>query len=218
MERILEPELMDDGKRATAYANADFTKSNQNYINQLLSEYSALSGTAVDIGTGPADVAIRLAKANPRLRITAVDGSQPMIQIAQRAVQLEALEPRISLLCARIPGLPLPDHSFDAVLSKDLLHHLPDPTILWIEAKRLVKKGGVIFVMDLMRPENLGQVKQLVSDVTGKADPLVQEDFFNSLCAAFTVDDVTSQVKRAGLNLKIDRVSDRHMLIRGKVI
>jgi ubiquinone/menaquinone biosynthesis C-methylase UbiE len=218
MERVLEPELMDDGRRAEAYARADFSESNQLFVNLVVSDYAALSGSVVDLGTGPGDVMIRLAKASPKLAITAVDGSEPMIRIARSAVQVQALEQRITLLCARLPNLPLPEFGFDVVLSKDLLHHLPDPGVLWAEARRLVKAGGVICVMDLFRPGTLGEVKRLVQEVTGKEDPMLQEDFFNSLCAAFTPEEVTDQIRRAGLKLAVERVSERHMLIRGRVV
>lgn len=217
MERILEPELMNDAQRAQAYARTDFSTSNQLFVNQLVSDYPALSGAVVDLGTGPGDVMIRLAKANPSVSIVAVDGSEAMIRIAKQAVQINHLEPRITLTCARLPGLPLPDGSFDAVLSKDLLHHLPDPNVLWQEARRLAKSRAVLCVMDLFRPETLAEAKQLVQKVTGEADPLVQEDFFNSLCAAFTLDEVKAQVAAAGLPATVERVSDRHIIVRGRV-
>jgi ubiquinone/menaquinone biosynthesis C-methylase UbiE len=217
MERVLEPELMDDAQRAQAYAGADFSKSNQLFVNQLLSDYPALSGIVVDLGTGPGDVVIRLARANPSVTITAVDGSDAMIRIAERMVQAQSLEQRITTLCARLPGLPLPESGFDAVLSKDLLHHLPDPSVLWQEVKRLARSGAVLYVMDLFRPASLAQVKDLVKQVTGDAHPLVQEDFFNSLCAAFTPEEVKAQVAAAGLPAVVERVSERHMVIRGRM-
>jgi ubiquinone/menaquinone biosynthesis C-methylase UbiE len=217
MERVLEPELMDHAQRAQAYARADFATSNQMFVNRLLSDFPGLAGDVVDLGCGPADVMIRLARAKPDLRITAVDGSEPMIQIARSALQVHRLEPAVKLLCARLPGLPLPDGKFDAVLSKDLLHHLPDPSVLWSEARRLGGHRAVISVMDLFRPDTLGDVKRLVQEVTGKEDAFVQEDFFNSLCAAFTPDEVEEQLKAAGLKLAVERVSERHMLVHGRL-
>ena len=38
------------------------------------------------------------------------------------------------------------------MLSKDLLHHLPDPMVLWEEIKRLGRPGAAVYVMDLVRP------------------------------------------------------------------
>jgi hypothetical protein len=42
MERVLEPELMDDGRRAEAYARADFSESNQLFVNLVVSDYAGL--------------------------------------------------------------------------------------------------------------------------------------------------------------------------------
>jgi ubiquinone/menaquinone biosynthesis C-methylase UbiE len=217
MDRVLERELMDDAQRVQAYASADFSASNQLFVNQFLSDYPNLSGSVVDLGTGPGDVVIRLAKAKPALAITAVDGSEAMIRLAEVAIRAQALDRKIVLLCGRIPALPLPDASFDAVLSKDLLHHLPDPKVFWVEARRLARPGGILFVMDLVRPDSLAEAKRMVQEVTGNESPLLQEDFFNSLCAAFTPEEVEDEVRKAGLKLNCSRAGDRHMLIQGRL-
>jgi len=44
---------------------------------------------------------------------------------------------------------------------------------------------------------------------------IVKQDFFNSLCAAFTVEEVRAQLADAGLDLEVSRVSNRHMWIHG---
>ena len=54
-----------------------------------------------------------------------------------------------------------------------------------------------------------------VETVAGNEQPILKEDFYNSLCAAFTVEEVRSQIKQAGLDLDVIQISDRHMLIRG---
>jgi ubiquinone/menaquinone biosynthesis C-methylase UbiE len=114
-----------------------------------------------------------------------------------------------------IPGLPLDERSFDGVLSKYLLHHLPDPTVLWNEARRLGKPGAVIYVMDLIRPATPARAQQIVEVVTPDEHPILQEDFFNSLCAAFTLDEVKTQLRDAGLLLEVVQISSLHMLIKG---
>jgi ubiquinone/menaquinone biosynthesis C-methylase UbiE len=218
MERILEKEIMDDTARAQAYARADFSVSNQWFVDHLWQDFPKLSGQLVDLGTGPGDVVVRAAQANPSLRITAVDGSEAMIRLAELSVRVQRLHTQITLLCARLPGLPLPDHSFDAVLSKDLLHHLPNPDVFWNEAKRLAKPGAALYVMDLFRPDTEAEARRMVAATSSQESPLLQEDFFNSLCAAFTPEEIGEQLKRAGLRLDVTRVSDRHMLIRGRAV
>ena len=215
MERILEPEIMDDAEQALAYAKADFSTSNQWYVDHLLADFPKNLGNVLDIGCGPADVPVRLARAHPTIRITAIDGSAAMLAHAQRTVQASGLQTRISAVHGYIPGLPFDEHSFDAVLSKDLLHHLPDPMVLWSEARRLGRHGAATYVMDLFRPASLDAARNIVEAVAGNEHPILKEDFYNSLCAAFTVEEVRSQIRQSGLELDVIQISDRHMLIRG---
>ena len=215
MDRVREAELMDDEAQSIAYANADFSTSNQMFVDGLLRDFPAHLRTVVDLGCGPADVDIRLARAAPAIGITAVDGSQPMIALAGRAVRDAGLEDRIALLHGVVPGLPLFAHAFDAVLSKDLLHHLPDSSVLWSEISRLGRSGGAVYVMDLVRPATSEAAHRIVDAVAGTEALILRQDFFNSLCAAFTVEEVGGQLRAAGLDLQVAQVSDRHMLIQG---
>jgi ubiquinone/menaquinone biosynthesis C-methylase UbiE len=215
MERILEPEIMEDADQALAYAKADFSTSNQWYVTHLLADFSNNLGNVLDIGCGPADVPVRLARAHPKVRVTAIDGSAAMLALAHKAIEAAGLQNRIATVQGYIPGLPFDEHSFDAVLSKDLLHHLPDPMVLWSEARRLGRRGAAVFVMDLFRPASPEAAKTIVETVAGDEPPILKEDFYNSLCAAFTVEEVRAQIRQAGLDLDVIQISDRHMLIRG---
>lgn len=215
MERVLEPELMDDERQSVAYAKADFSASNQLFVDELIREFPQGVHTAVDIGCGPGDVMIRLARALPGLHITAIDGSAPMITLAREAVRAAGLSARVTLLHGYVPGVALTAHSFDAVLSKDLLHHVPDPSLLWKEIARLARPGALVYVMDLIRPASREEAGRIVDRVAAREDPILQEDFFNSLCAAFTVDELEKQVAAAGLRLAVRQASDRHALVSG---
>ena len=215
MERVLEPELMDDERQSIAYARADFSSSNQFFVDGVINEFPRPLRTAVDIGCGPGDVMIRLARALPDLRITAIDASAPMITLARGAVMTAGLSDRIELVQRYVPGVALKAHSFDAVLSKDLLHHVPDPSVLWKEIARLGRPGAVVYVMDLVRPATPEEARRIVDRVAAREDPILREDFFNSLCAAFTVDELREQVAAAGLDLEVRQASDRHALISG---
>lgn len=215
MERVLEPELMDDELQSIAYARADFSSSNQFFVDGVINEFPRPLRTAVDIGCGPGDVMIRLARALPDLHITAIDASAPMIALARGAVMTEGLSDRIELVQGYVPGVALNAHSFDAVLSKDLLHHVPDPSVLWKEIARLGRPGAVVYVMDLVRPPTPEEAHRIVACVAALEAPILREDFYNSLCAAFTVDELREQVAAAGLDLEVRQASDRHALISG---
>ena len=215
MKRTLEPELMDDEQQSVAYALADFSTSNQFFVDSLVRDFPTHLRDVVDIGCGPADVVIRLARAAPNATITALDGSAPMIALGRAAARAAGVDDRLVLVHTRIPGPPPAPHAFDAVLSKDLLHHLPDPQVLWTEVKRLGRPGAAVYVMDLVRPETPEAARAMVQDGAGSDDPILQRDFYNSLLAAFTLDEVRAQLRETGLELTVVLAGVRHMLIKG---
>src|SRR5688572_23671978 len=98
MERVLEPEVMDDPYQAQAYADADFAEENQWFVDRFMKDYPEITdGHILDLGCGPADIPIRLARALPNCRITGIDASVPMIQLGQEAVKSVGLTHRITL-------------------------------------------------------------------------------------------------------------------------
>ena len=215
MLRQLEPELMDDPDGAAAYARADFSDSNDVFVNAVVPRTTPALRTVLDLGCGPGDLTIRLARALAEVSFTAVDGSAPMIALARAAVSRVGLDDRVTLLEARLQALPLAAGTFDAVLSKDLLHHLPDPAVLWRAVTRLGRPGALVCIMDLVRPATPERARAIVDAVAAHADETLRQDFYNSLLAAFTPEEVRAQLTEAGLDLRVEEVSDRHMLIEG---
>ncbi|EHS49986.1 Methyltransferase type 11 [Rhizobium sp. PDO1-076] len=215
MQRILEPEIMADAEQSLGYADADFSISNQSFVDHVLSNGVHTLHHVIDIGCGPCDVMVRLADACPDIHITAIDGSAAMVDLAREAVRASSHESRIAVIQGYIPGLPLSEYGFDAVLSKDLLHHLPDPMVLWSEIQRLGQTGAAVYVMDLIRPDTPQDADDIVAKVAPDAHAILRQDFYNSLCAAFTLDEVNAQLQQAGLLLQVRHISDRHMLIAG---
>lgn len=217
MQRILEPEVMDDGEQVLAYARADFAASNQWYVNHLVAELPDQLDTVLDLGCGPGDVDIALARTHPTTRITALDASEPMLAQARDRVEAAGLTERITLVHGYLPGVALTEAGFSTVVSKDMLHHLPDPAVLWREALRLGRPGAAIRVMDLVRPATAEAARDIVESVAGGEHPVLKADFFNSLCAAFTPEEVRRQLDAAGLELQVVPAGERHMLVTGNL-
>lgn len=219
MKRLPEPELMEDPEQALAYARADFADVNQGFVDRFRSAFPELTtGSVLDLGCGPADIPIRLARARPGVTITAVDGSDAMLALARKAVADAGLGDRVRLLQARLPGLPLPARSFDAVISNSLLHHLPEPSIFWEEVMRLGKPGAAVLIMDLFRPDSLERAREIVEAASANEAPILKEDFLNSLLAAFTLEEVREQLAASHLSpLRPEIMSERHWLVSGRL-
>ena len=218
MPRVLEPELMDNHEQALAYAKADFEEENQGFVDLFRRSYPDMTeGHVLDLGCGPADIPIRLARALPGCKVTGVDGSTAMIRLAQDAVKAAGLSNRITLRCERFQTLTSQEPA-DAAVSNSLLHHLPNPLQFWYHLKKLVKPGSFVLVMDLLRPES-PEAAQAIVDKYAKDEPaILRRDFYNSLLAAFTEDEVASQLAELNLSrLLIDVPDDRHWVVGGRI-
>lgn len=219
MERVLEPELMDDWAQAEAYAKSDFSVVNNAFVERFIKLFPDFqNGLVLDLGCGPADLTIRFAKAIPYAQMFGIDGSDPMLEFGQNAVVASGLSERIRLLKRHLPEHNLPKQGYHAAISNSLLHHLKNPNDLWQPMSELVRPGAPIFVVDLTRPISSGHARRLIEIHSLPTDPdLMKEDFYNSLCAAFRPEEVRIQLNEVGFpQLHVEVVSDRHMMIYGR--
>jgi SAM-dependent methyltransferase len=222
MKRRPEPELMDTVEQAEAYAGADFTEPNTLFL-RLLEEQrpGGLEGArALDLGCGPADIAIRFLRRYPTACCDALDGSQPMLDLAQADLDRHPdLAPRARLICDKLPSARLEPGVYDLILSNSLLHHLHDPQVLWRSVAALGRPGALVLVMDLMRPASPGWAAALVETYARDATEVLRQDFRNSLLAAFEPGEVVQQLREAGLErvLSVNVVSDRHLAVWGRL-
>lgn len=218
MDRLPEPELMDDPAQAYAYAHADFSEPHQRFVTLFAEEFPGLDvrGRVLDLGCGAADVTLRFARAFPHCTIDAVDGAEPMLQHAQELIARAGMQSRIHLVHQRLPALQLAAHSYGTIISNSLLHHLHDPGMLWSAINTHACDGAAIFVLDLLRPASVEQARALVDQYAHDAPDILKRDFFNSLRAAFHADEIRTQLHHCRLPyLRVRVVSDRHLLISG---
>jgi ubiquinone/menaquinone biosynthesis C-methylase UbiE len=218
MKRLLEPELMEDESQVKAYAEADFEIPHNAFIERLKSFIgpSGFDGTALDLGCGPGDISFRFAKAFPLSKVHAVDGSQTMLNYAKSALT-PALAERISFIPGLLPDVSLPRAGYEIIFSNSLLHHLPDPQTLWHSVKKYSKPGARIIVMDLLRPADIKDAQTMVNSYAAGEPEILQRDFYHSLLAAFSMEEIKEQIECAGLNLHFEQISDRHVFITGVI-
>jgi len=211
---------MDSPAQARAYAEADFSESNALFARRFLGDFpdAGARGRMLDLGCGPADICIRLATALPGWEITALDAGENMLREAARAIAAAGRRKQIALRLARLPDPGLEQAGYDAVISNSLLHHLPDPLTLWQAVAQAGRPGAAVMVMDLARPASEDDARALVETHAADAPAILQEDFFNSLLAAYAPAEVARQLRQAGLShLALDLPSDRHWIVSGRL-
>ena len=217
MERIPEPELMEDMTQAKAYSEADFDTQHSKIIELIDQVFGAVefSGDILDLGCGPGDVTFRIAHRFSKAKITGIDGSQAMIRLANERQQRESLvKNRVNFIQAMVPGIDIPKKNYDLIVSTSFLHHLHQPDLLWQTIFEHSRPGTKVFVADLCRPESKGAARKIVNESANNEPEVLQEDFYNSLLAAFTPEEVENQLISAGLN-KLSVHVDDYIIIHG---
>jgi SAM-dependent methyltransferase len=113
----------------------------------LLSQVVAPNqGQTLEIGCGEGANLFHLAKRFCPAQLAGVDFSSAKVMAARRH-----LPEVVQLFCADATKLPCPDRSYDVVLMRDILHHLPlgqgrDQALG--EAYRVLKPGGRLYLIE----------------------------------------------------------------------
>ncbi len=108
--------------------------------------------TILDIATGTADLAIKLAKELDPESVTGVDLSEGMIEIGRRKVEAEKLSDVINLQQADCLALPFDNNSFDCVTVAYGVRNFEHLDRGYSEMLRVLRPGGMICVLELSTP------------------------------------------------------------------
>ena len=222
MKREPEPELMDEAEQARAYAEADFEAPHSRVIELFRVTFPSdeIAGDVLDLGCGPGDIAVRFARAHRRCRVIGLDGAMAMLQEGRARLFAAAADvrDRVMLVHGLLPDANLHGQTFDTIICNSLLHHLHDPQVLWQAVKRFGRPGARIFIVDLRRPDSREEARKLMETYCGGEPEVLRHDFYHSLLAAFTPDEIRAQLEEAGLaHLSVAVISDRHVMIHGRM-
>ena len=220
--RVLEPEVMDTADEAIDYNRMDHSHVNRIFVDDFLSAIIPASEPrdrpwrVFDAGTGTALIPIELMQRGFRAIVTASDLAEAMLVVARQNVRAAGLDASIDLVLRDCKRLPDADATYDAVISNSIVHHIPEPREVLKELWRILELGGVFFVRDLMRPDKIETLDQLVATYAGDANGHQRQMFRDSLHAALTVTEVRELVGELGLSGdSVHATSDRHWTIRG---
>jgi len=220
MERICEPELMEDGEQARAYADTDFSAGDRAMVEALLDSHGPAIGRRIlDLGCGPGNITFLLAERCPGAMVLGVDGSAAMLAIAE-ARRLDDLQrsESVRFLEELLPCPSLAGQRFSTLVSNSLLHHLHDPAVLWGAIQTLAAPGALVVVRDLRRPMTETAVRGLMRRHAASAPAVLRRDFSHSLRAAFRPREVADQLTAAGLgHFTVTELGDRHLEVVGRL-
>ncbi|HBT17588.1 MAG TPA: hypothetical protein DEB05_11615 [Firmicutes bacterium] len=102
--------------------------------------------SVADIGCGTGYLTKALAE--KATRVTAIDSSGEMLEIARQEIDKAGLS-NVEFINADASKLPFPVASFDLVFASMLLHHISDPVEVLKEFNRILKAGGQVVLIDV---------------------------------------------------------------------
>ena len=116
--------------------------------------------TILDLATGTADLAISLAKYNPKAHIIGMDISEKMLEIGKEKVAQKGLADQIELRLGDAAALPFEDNTFNAVTVAFGVRNFEDLDKGLAEIFRVLKPGGQASILEFSMPEKF-PIKQL---------------------------------------------------------
>jgi len=221
LNRILEPEVMDSEREAQEYNDMDHSVVNQRFVEELFRfarDQDAVGadgeidlGDVLDLGTGTALIPIELCRQDHECRVMAVDLAVSMLELARYNVEAGGMIERITLAQVDAKKMGYDRGAFDVVISNSIIHHIPQPLSCLREMVRVVAEDGLLFIRDLMRPEDTETLEELVVAYAGKESEYSQKLFRDSLHAALSLDEIRELVASLGFEPdSVKATSDRH--------
>ncbi|MCX7729395.1 MAG: bifunctional demethylmenaquinone methyltransferase/2-methoxy-6-polyprenyl-1,4-benzoquinol methylase UbiE [Bacteroidia bacterium] len=107
----------------------------------------------LDLATGTADLAIFLAKLNPK-KIIAADYAEQMLSIAQKKINKKQLSNTIITQKEDGENLSFADHTFDAITISFGIRNFENYIRGITEMHRVLRPGGVLLILEFTLPKN----------------------------------------------------------------
>lgn len=120
---------------------------------KAIREVSMLTGnsTILDVATGTGDLAIAAMKLDPQ-KITGIDISEKMLELAREKIRKKGLEGRIEVMTGESENIPFPEGSFDLAMVAFGVRNFADPLKGLSEMHRVLRHDGMIMVLEFSRP------------------------------------------------------------------
>ena len=211
LPRVLEPEVMSGADEAVEYDEMDFSATDQLFAERAAELATAAAATWIaDLGSGNAKIPLAMRALLPAAaHVCAVEMSTEMLAVAARNRAREGV--KLHLVAADAKHVPFASQSVGMITSNSLIHHIPDPRVVFHEIARIVRPGAPILIRDLVRPESEKALDQLVEAHAAPWSPLQRTLFADSLHAALTLEEVRQMLDQCGLtDVKVAQITDRH--------
>lgn len=117
-------------------------------IDFVLSKILPMSGQVLEIGSGKGRFLTALARRAPLARITSVDIDPAEQAVAAQNAAYQGVANRVQFAVRDAARLGWQGNTFDAVVTVNAMHHLPEPDRAIAEMVRMLRPGGKLAICD----------------------------------------------------------------------
>jgi len=142
---------------------------------------------ALEIGPGPGYFGLEWLKKTKETRLTGLEISPAMIRVATKNAASYQVSDRVTYREGNALCMPFEDDSFDMVFSNGSLHEWEDAKAVFCEARRVVRPGGMILILDLRRDLS-PDIYQYMYENCKPAE--IRPGFTSSVQAAYTPEEL----------------------------
>jgi len=231
MERVPEPELMEEKEQVISYDEADFSEGEVNLINQinyyLLRKNISLGekDLIVDLGCGPGNISEKLAIKWPNTEVVGIDGSKEMILRAEYNKSISTNQKKLKNLryiCSDIKDIKSNNFLFkktiSLLVSNSLIHHITNLEDFFNTIRILSSKTTVNFHKDLKRPSDEKSALELKAQCSTKYNEILTKDYYASLRASYTFKELKSFTLENDLSsLDVFEEGENYLIVYGNV-
>jgi ubiquinone/menaquinone biosynthesis C-methylase UbiE len=134
-----------DAKKYDEFTRTTFASIYPIIADQILERTGITKGACLDLGSGPAPLALALAWLSD-LQVTALDSSPEMFGLARKNIRERRMEHRVVPMVGDVHAIPSDSGMFDLVVSRGSYHFWADLPAAFHEIHRVMKPGGMAYI------------------------------------------------------------------------
>ena len=135
----------------TTYGAGFLSPGGAEETRQMVDGLDVADADVLDFGCGVGGAAMLLLTELHARHVTGVDVEGKQITAAKQMIHQHGLQQRTHIEQVEPGPLPFADESFNIIITKDVVCHIPDRLSCFQDMLRLLKPGGVLVVADWLR-------------------------------------------------------------------
>ena len=143
--RVYQKNMWNEAKRFDNTAKTIFAPIYPTIAQQIVDRCGVKEGFCIDVGSGPASLAMALAKISD-LTVYALDISKEMCEIAKENIEAERMDEKVIPMLSDVQEMPFGDNSADLITSRGSMFFWQDEVKAFKEIYRVLKPNAMAYI------------------------------------------------------------------------